>query len=108
MLKNTRVQMIAMGAIGGLLGYAAASGKLDVFGTASDKQSQSSVTDKEGCPSEGAACCSEGVTKGQLVALANPRVKEAVAAAAQNGKKPNILFIMGDDVGWFQIGAYHR
>ena len=23
-------------------------------------------------------------------------------------QKPNILFIMGDDVGWFNIGAYHR
>src|SRR4029079_4432013 len=29
-------------------------------------------------------------------------------AAAQAGKKPNILFIMGDDVGWFNIGAYHQ
>jgi arylsulfatase A-like enzyme len=28
-------------------------------------------------------------------------------ASAQE-KKPNILFIMGDDVGWFNIGAYHR
>jgi arylsulfatase A-like enzyme len=28
--------------------------------------------------------------------------------AQANGKKPNILFIMGDDIGWFQIGAYHR
>src|SRR4029434_7394966 len=27
-------------------------------------------------------------------------------AAAQ--QKPNILVIMGDDVGWFNIGAYHR
>ena len=27
-------------------------------------------------------------------------------AAAQ--QKPNILFIMGDDVGWFNIGAYHQ
>jgi arylsulfatase A-like enzyme len=27
-------------------------------------------------------------------------------AAAQ--KKPNILVIMGDDVGWFNIGAYHQ
>ena len=34
---------------------------------------------------------------------------EAVAdKAAAEGKKPNILFIMGDDVGWFNIGAYHR
>src|SRR5689334_24428475 len=30
------------------------------------------------------------------------------AMALQNGKKPNILFIMGDDVGWFNIGAYHQ
>src|SRR6186713_1289022 len=30
------------------------------------------------------------------------------AVAQQNGKKPNILVIMGDDVGWFNIGAYHR
>lgn len=28
------------------------------------------------------------------------------ASAAE--KKPNILFIMGDDIGWFNIGAYHR
>ena len=29
-------------------------------------------------------------------------------AFAQEEKKPNILVIMGDDVGWFNIGAYHR
>ena len=29
-------------------------------------------------------------------------------AQAQDAKKPNILFIMGDDVGWFNIGAYHQ
>jgi arylsulfatase len=28
-------------------------------------------------------------------------------AQATTGK-PNILFIMGDDVGWFNIGAYHQ
>src|SRR5436309_15424583 len=33
----------------------------------------------------------------------------SVGAPAQAAdKKPNILFIMGDDVGWFNIGAYHR
>ncbi len=26
----------------------------------------------------------------------------------QSTKKPNILFIMGDDVGWFNVGAYHQ
>ena len=31
----------------------------------------------------------------------------AVPAAAQE-KKPNILFIMGDDIGWMQPSIYHR
>jgi arylsulfatase A-like enzyme len=30
------------------------------------------------------------------------------AIAQAPAKKPNILVIMGDDVGWFNIGAYHR
>ena len=32
----------------------------------------------------------------------------AGAQEKSKNKKPNILFIMGDDVGWFNIGAYHR
>jgi arylsulfatase A-like enzyme len=31
-----------------------------------------------------------------------------VPHAAAQEKKPNILVIMGDDIGWFNIGAYHR
>ena len=31
-----------------------------------------------------------------------------VTPALAQEKKPNILVIMGDDVGWFNIGAYHR
>src|SRR5580704_17714588 len=32
----------------------------------------------------------------------------ASTPASAQEKKPNILVIMGDDVGWFNIGAYHR
>jgi arylsulfatase len=37
-------------------------------------------------------------------------VQEAVAQAQQAAPsgRPNILVIMGDDIGWFNIGAYHR
>jgi arylsulfatase A-like enzyme len=38
-------------------------------------------------------------------------VEKAVAQAQQSapaGSKPNILVIMGDDIGWFNVGAYHR
>jgi arylsulfatase len=33
---------------------------------------------------------------------------DASQAPTTTSKKPNILVIMGDDVGWFNIGAYHR
>jgi arylsulfatase len=32
----------------------------------------------------------------------------SMPAAAQQQQRPNIIFIMGDDIGWFNIGAYHR
>jgi arylsulfatase len=32
----------------------------------------------------------------------------AAAPLQAQEKKPNILVIMGDDIGWFNIGAYHR
>ena len=37
-------------------------------------------------------------------------VQTAIAQAQQAapGAKPNILVIMGDDIGWFNIGAYHQ
>jgi arylsulfatase A-like enzyme len=35
-----------------------------------------------------------------LVGLSGP--------AAAQPQKPNIIFIMGDDIGWFNIGAYHQ
>jgi arylsulfatase len=41
-----------------------------------------------------------------LLALTIPSAK----LAAQVGQRttPNIVFIMGDDIGWFNIGAYHQ
>jgi hypothetical protein len=30
------------------------------------------------------------------------------ALAQAPAAKPNILFIMGDDIGWMQVGIYHR
>jgi hypothetical protein len=32
----------------------------------------------------------------------------SVPASAQQQQKPNILFIMGDDIGWMQPSIYHR
>lgn len=35
-------------------------------------------------------------------------VSQPTTLHAAEPRKPNILVIMGDDVGWFNIGAYHR
>ncbi len=42
---------------------------------------------------------------GAKPAASNPTASKPAAAT---GKKPNILFIMGDDIGVWNIGAYHR
>jgi arylsulfatase len=48
-----------------------------------------------------------------LTVLASAAALPASSALAQNGqngqgKKPNIVFIMGDDIGWMQPSIYHR
>src|SRR5262245_65462295 len=32
----------------------------------------------------------------------------SVATTAQAADKPNIIFIMGDDIGWYNIGVYNQ
>src|SRR5882762_1595771 len=45
---------------------------------------------------------------GLLLLLATAAFFSAVAPAQAQEKKPNILFIMGDDIGWMQPSCYHR
>jgi arylsulfatase len=44
---------------------------------------------------------------GLLVPLATVTVA-SVPVSAQQAQQPNIIMIMGDDIGWFNIGAYHQ
>jgi len=53
------------------------------------------------------SCCPVGSPAGQLVALAAHQ-NNASATAADEGKKPNILVIMGDDIGWYNPSIYNR
>lgn len=41
-------------------------------------------------------------------AISLPVFAALAVAPATAQPKPNIVFIMGDDIGWFNIGAYHR
>src|SRR5260370_1494443 len=42
------------------------------------------------------------------VGFATPAQAQQPPATSPAGQPPNIVFIMGDDIGWFNIGAYHR
>jgi arylsulfatase len=96
----------AFAGLGMLLGYAAASGKLNPtqWGKAS-QPSPESLTDRPVDTAERPAGCCAGLDRAQLAELA--RHNEFVTAEAEgSGKKPNILVIMGDDIGQSNISAY--
>ncbi len=42
------------------------------------------------------------------IANVTPALAQAQQTQDQQGDKPNILFIMGDDIGWMQPSIYHR
>jgi arylsulfatase A-like enzyme len=108
MFKNLKVQTGLVLAFGVLLGYAAANSKvfLNWSAEAASTGGQTKLADSPANPQgKPAACCMEDNGKGALLARADNLAEEKEKAT---GKKPNIVFIMGDDVGWFNIGAYHR
>lgn len=46
------------------------------------------------------------LTSGGLLAPA--QAQQGATIQPSGGQQPNFVFIMGDDIGWFNIGAYHR
>jgi hypothetical protein len=106
LLKNIRLQFLAVLGLGALLGYAAAYGHLNPFAKADAEPADQPKVAASSAPAA-PGCCSDGLSKAGMLALANRN--EAVAdKAAAEGKKPNIVVIMGDDIGMWNIGAYHR
>src|SRR6266481_1439852 len=48
------------------------------------------------------------IHNGLSLLIATAALFSAVATGQAQDKKPNILFIMGDDIGWMQASCYHR
>ena len=101
---RTRLSAIALIAAGSALGYFAAL--IDIAGFSPRVRGE--PVRRSGDPrrrqSDG---CSDGTNKGLLLAHAGEVAATRATAAAAEGK-PNIVVIMGDDIGWLNIGAYHR
>src|SRR5262245_22486727 len=116
MFKNSKLQVFSVLAMGALLGYAAAnSNSLERPAQASLHELAPTVpASASPRASVGLVQCAPDDGRTLFLAQADIQVAQAqpnrtqAGAGAASGKKPNILFIMGDDIGWFQIGAYHR
>src|SRR5260370_30849299 len=48
------------------------------------------------------------IHNGLSLLMATAALFSAVVPVQAQDKKPNILFIMGDDIGWMQPRCYHR
>ncbi len=115
MFRRTRIQILFALGTGSLLGYLAATGQVlpsaqadaatGLTDEAANRSDSTPASDRE-------ICCSPPPGKELLLADASTEIAQAqpgrAEGAAATGKKPNIVFIMGDDVGWFNIGAYHQ
>jgi arylsulfatase A-like enzyme len=100
-MMGSKIQLLLVLAVGGALGYAAASNKLKPFHCAD--AAPAADADSGDCP-----LCAAGTDRAKALALVNAHNAKVSAEAAQAGKKPNIVVIMGDDIGMWNIGAYHR
>jgi arylsulfatase len=106
MLRNSKLLAVAFLGLGLALGYAAASGKLNPFQTAEATAiTGEPPANAPTCPS--GACC-DGLDKAKALVAINVHNEKVSAAAQKDGKQPNIVVIMGDDIGMWNIGAYHR
>jgi len=108
--RNVALFVVLM--VGSLLGYAAATFEIAVLLSAGttvvpvkDSASRLAPVFVPSLPSNAQSCCSIEPKDERLVAMAN---LQADSKTPSSGKKPNILVIMGDDVGIWNIGAYHR
>jgi arylsulfatase len=106
-MKTRRLQIYCTLAIGALLGYVAACSntKPEIDANAAAKKPEPAAGHIDD-PSVGVRPTDKQVA--QVDAAGTAARTLATISAGQAGKQPNIVVIMGDDIGWFNIGAYHR
>ena len=90
MTRRSAARTAAALGVGAVLGYAAAADLVRLPWRAAAAQPPAPAAD----PAP------------DLPGAARPAAQPEKKAAAKGGKKPNILFIMSDDVGWGDLGCY--
>jgi arylsulfatase len=107
MFRSTKFLAAAFVGLGAALGYAAASGKLNLFQKA---EATTTAAPVPLAPTAALAClgnaCCDGTDRTAVLAAVNAHNEKVSAAAQKDGKKPNICIIWGDDIGQSNISAY--
>ena len=111
-MKISTIQSMACVGLGVLLGAVAASREITPSSRAEAALRPVQQVAAETRPAERGviqlSCAPEGLARDLSAARADGEETAAQAQTTASGKKPNIVVIMGDDVGWFNIGAYHQ
>ncbi len=108
MLRNAKLQLLLVAGVSALLGYAAATGKLNPLQKASGEQTEQPKTAAPAAAKPG--CCSDGVNKAALVALANRNETVAAHAAAElptTADTPAAKHEIIHDAEYFVLEAQH-
>ncbi|CAN5633352.1 arylsulfatase [soil metagenome] len=105
MLTKSKLPILIAVAVGVGIGWCSSNGQLSSMLRAEENDSAPKAMTSPLVPEAG-----RGVTldKSAQVALVNAHNAKVNTQATAAGKKPNIMFIMGDDIGWMQPACYHR
>ena len=105
-MMKERARLCTAGAIvlGGLIGWLAGSGRMPGHLIAADSPSASSSPTQFPVVN---TRCDTGAGRAVLLASSTPR-DPASAQERDSVKKPNILVIMGDDIGIWNLSTYHQ
>ena len=111
-MRTGSIQSVACIGLGALLGFVVATRDMAPASRADGVRhpvwpvaAETSVSDPDvSRPS----CCPDRPASNVLLAQVDAKTTAAQGEPTASGKKPNIVVIMGDDVGTWNISAYHR
>ena len=111
-MKKMTVQTLLVLVLGVGMGYVAAAGRFALTPTAmaatADDGARSGRTCEGSLSAATTGNCFRRAGRSAMLAMATTGVVTTSACAAQAEKKPNILVIMGDDIGIWNLSTYHQ
>ena len=111
-MRTGSIQSVACIGLGALLGFVVATRDMAPASRADGVRHPVWPIAAETCVSDPdvsrPSCCPDRLASSVLLAQVDAKTTAAQGEPTASGRKPNIVVIMGDDVGAWNISAYHR